>query len=178
MIGRIRRSEDYKGHREMIAAWPLVSERVPNAELWIAGEGDLREYLELSVQAFGLTKRIRFLGRVSEEQKQKLLERCQFLALPSRSEGFGLVYLEAMRSGRPCLISLYDAGREVVNPPEAGLAVEPGNPQALSDAICRLMTPGAEWQTWSEQARRRYEQYFTARHFQERLVRALSPLTA
>src|SRR6185369_351165 len=95
-------------------------------------------------------------------------------ALPiCRSEGFGLVYLEAMRAGRPCLVSTLDAGREVVNPPEAGLAADPADRQALAAALCRLITPGAEWDRWSEQARLRYEGQFTARHFQERLVKAV-----
>jgi phosphatidyl-myo-inositol dimannoside synthase len=178
MISRLAKSEGYKGHREMINAWPLVLERVPSAELWIVGGGSLRRDLERLTADRGLRNKIRFRGWISEINKQEMLPSCRCLALPSRGEGFGLVYLEAMRLGRPCLVSSVDAGREVVNPPEAGLAADPGNPQALSDAICRLITPGAEWEAWSEQARRRYEQYFTARHFQERLVRALSPLTA
>ena len=95
------------------------------------------------------------------------------LALPSRGEGFGLVYLEAMRLGRPCLASTVDAGREVVNPPEAGLAVDPENLTAISDAIVRLLTPGAEWQAWSQSAKARYESEFTAKHFEERLLLTL-----
>jgi phosphatidylinositol alpha-1,6-mannosyltransferase len=173
MLSRLLRSEDYKGHREMIAAWPLVLERIPNAQLWIAGDGDLRADLEQMAQARGLGSRVRFWGWVSEERKQELLGHCRCLALPSRGEGFGLVYLEAMRLGRPCLVSTLDAGREVVNPPEAGLAADPRDPHALADAICRLLAPGPEWARWSLQARRRYESYFTARHFQERLVQAL-----
>jgi glycosyltransferase involved in cell wall biosynthesis len=110
---------------------------------------------------------------VSEDEKQNLLARCRCLALPSRSEGFGLVYLEAMRLGRPCLVSTLDAGREVVNPPEAGLAANPDSPQPLAEAVCRLLTSGPEWNQWSMQARRRYEDYFTARHFQERHLQAL-----
>ena len=93
--------------------------------------------------------------------------------MPSRGEGFGLVYLEAMRVGRPCLVSTLDAGREVVNPPEAGLAVDPDNREELADAICRLLGDGPEWQQWSKQARQRYEQNFTAKHFQDRLMTAL-----
>ena len=166
MIGRLLRSEAYKGHREMIAAWPLVLRQIPKAELWIAGAGDLRQNLEAMVRGRGLDHRIRFFGQISEDEKQNLLAQCRCLAMPSRGEGFGLVYLEAMRLGRPCLVSIVDAGREVVNPPEAGLAADPGNPQALSDAICRLVSDGREWEQWSIQARRRYEQYFTASHFQ------------
>jgi glycosyltransferase involved in cell wall biosynthesis len=51
---------------------------------------------------------------VTEEEKQDLLRRCRCFAMPSRNEGFGLVYLEAMRLGRPCLVSDCDAGREIV----------------------------------------------------------------
>ena len=174
IISRLARGEDYKGHRELIAAWPLVLQHIPNAALWIAGDGDLRPALEHLVATRGLTQHIRFFGRISEEQKQDLLMRCRCFAMPSRGEGFGLVYLEAMRLGRPCLVSDCDAGREVVNPPEAGLAVNPDDTQALAAALLRLLTPGNEWSQWSVQARRRYESQFTARHFQERLVGALA----
>ena len=79
--------------------------------------------------------------------------------------------------GRPCLVSTLDAGREVVNPPEAGLAVDPENSVALSDAVVRLMTPGTEWDGWSVGARRRYEAGFTADAFQKRLLSALAQVT-
>src|SRR5439155_7432923 len=93
MIGRLLRSEDYKGHREMIAAWPLVLRQIPEAELWIAGAGDLRRELEATVQTRGLGHCVRFFGQVSENKKQKLLAQCRCLAMPSRGEGFGLAYL-------------------------------------------------------------------------------------
>ena len=174
MIGRLLRSENYKGHREVIAAWPLVLKRAPDAELLIAGEGDLRADLEAEVQRRGLRGRIRFLGRISEAEKQERLVRCRCLVMPSRGEGFGLVYLEAMRVGRPCLSGDRDAGRELVNPPEAGLAADPGDGPALAEAICRLLARGSEWDRWSVQARRRYEEQFTAGHFRRRLVGTLA----
>ena len=176
MIGRLVRNEDYKGHREMINAWPLVLQRMPEAELWIAGTGDLRPTLEENVRKLRLQNHIQFWGRVSEEKKEELLARCRCLAMPSHGEGFGLVYVEAMRLGRPCLVSTLDAGREVVNPPEAGLAADVDRPEALADAVCRLLHRGPEWSEWSRRARERYEANFTARHFQARLADALAPL--
>ena len=173
MIGRLARGENYKGHREMIAVWPAVRQQVPTAELWIVGDGDLRPELETLVSALGMQCGIWFFGRVSDEEKEQLLQRCRVMVLPSRGEGFGLVYLEAMRVGRPCLVSTLDAGSEVVNPPEAGLSVNPDDPLALADAICQLLTLGSEWRRWSKQARCRYERYFTAAHFQRRLVEAI-----
>lgn len=173
MIGRLNKREDYKGHREMISLWPEVINHVPDAELWIVGDGDLRSELEQLAATYYLQDRVKFFGRVSEEKKQELLAECRCLALPSRGEGFGLVYLEAMRIGRPCLVSAVDAGREVVNPPEAGLAADLDRAEDLVGAICELLRPGPRWDNWSANARRRYEARFTAQHFQERLISAL-----
>lgn len=173
MVGRLDRREAYKGQREVIGAWPEVLARLPNAELWIVGSGDLRPDLERAARDAECEKFIRFFGRVSDAEKDGLLAKCRCLALPSRGEGFGLVYLEAMRLGRPCLVGNADAGREVVNPPEAGLAVDPDDRQALAAAVCRLLTRGAEWDRWSADARARYEANFTAQHFRQRLLAAL-----
>jgi phosphatidylinositol alpha-1,6-mannosyltransferase len=173
MLSRLSQTENYKGHRELICAWSLVVKRIPTAQLLIAGDGDLRTELEQLVEKNNLTASVRFLGRISEGEKQQLLKSSRCLLMPSRAEGFGLVYLEAMRLGRPCLVSTIDAGREVVNPPEAGLAANPDDEAELADSICRLLSEGPEWRRWSEQARRRYEENFTAKHFQERLLAAL-----
>jgi phosphatidylinositol alpha-1,6-mannosyltransferase len=173
MISRLARSEDYKGHREVILAWPSVLKRLPEARLWIVGDGDLRADLERLVAQEGLESHAQFWGWVQEDEKERLITRARCLALPSRGEGFGLVYLEAMRLGRPCLVSTLDAGREVVNPPEAGIAVDPSNPEMLADGLCELMTPGKKWDQWSRQAKQRYDNHFTAEHFQRRLLHAL-----
>lgn len=178
ILGRMDHREDYKGHKQLIDAWPLVLRQLAGAELWVAGGGDLQSELVATVEANQLQSRVRFFGSISEEVKEQLLERCRCLVLPSRGEGFGLVYLEAMRMGRPCLVSTLDAGREVVNPPEAGLAVDPDDREALADAVCRLLTPGQDWRAWSAGARRRYESCFTAAHFQERLTSTLAELFA
>jgi phosphatidylinositol alpha-1,6-mannosyltransferase len=174
VLGRMARSEGYKGHRELILAWPRVLARMPEACLWIVGDGDAREDLERLARERGLRDRVRFWGRVGEDDKRDLIVRASCLALPSRGEGFGLAYLEAMRLGRPCLVSTLDAGREVVCPPEAGLAADPDDPPAVADAVVRLATPGAAWDGWAARARRRYEEGFTARAFQERLLAALA----
>jgi len=174
MLGRMDRGEDYKGHREMILAWHLVVERMPEAELWIVGGGNLLPDLKQLAQQCSVPGHIRFFGKVPVEKKQELLGECRCLALPSKGEGFGLVYLEAMRLGRPCLVSTEDAGREVVNPPEAGLSASPRSDAELADATCRLLAAGPEWEEFSGRARRRYESQFTASAFQTRLLNALA----
>jgi len=173
MVGRLDRNENYKGHQQMIHAWPIVLQRMPQAQLWIVGDGDQRPDLEKAVRERAVTPSVRFFGQISDSEKDRLIVQSRCLALPSRSEGFGLVYLEAMRMGRPCLVSNLDAGREVVNPPEAGLAVDPLNYSNIADAVERLLTLGPEWAQWSARARTRYEEHFTAEQFHRRLLTAL-----
>lgn len=174
ILGRMQKGEGYKGHEELIRAWPRVRARVPAAELWIAGGGSLEPELKRIASEIGESDRVRFFGVITEERKLELLMQARCLALPSRGEGFGLAYLESMRLGRPCLCSTMDAGREVVNPPEAGLAVDPCDAEAMADGVTRLLMPGAEWDRWSAQAKARYEARFTAQLFGDRLVGALS----
>jgi phosphatidylinositol alpha-1,6-mannosyltransferase len=152
-----------------------VLEKIPGAELWIAGDGDLRPALEQLARSHSS---VRFFGQVSEDRKQDLIAQCRCLAMPSRGEGFGLVYLEAMRMGRPCLVGDRDGGREVVNPPQAGLSVDPDDPSQLAASVARLLTAGPEWDCWSQQARRRYESRFTTSHFRRRLNEALFTTTS
>jgi glycosyltransferase involved in cell wall biosynthesis len=80
-----------------------------------------------------------------------------------------------MRAARPCLVG-GDAGVEVVNPPEAGLSVDPSDARSLVTALVRLLTPGPEWDGMAAGARSRYAAHFTAQHFQERLLSALERL--
>jgi phosphatidylinositol alpha-1,6-mannosyltransferase len=173
IVGRMYRSENYKGHRELIEAWPAVLRRLSDAELWVVGGGDSANDFKQLAAGLGVARRIRFFGAVLASEKERLLQSARCLVMPSRAEGFGLTYLEEMRFGRPCLTSTQDAGREVVNPPEAGLAVDPSNTEALADALVRLMTPGPEWEEWSRRAKHRYEAGFTEAHFQERLLNAV-----
>jgi glycosyltransferase involved in cell wall biosynthesis len=86
------------------------------------------------------------------------------------------VYLEAMRMGRPCVVSTADAGREVVCP-EGGLAVDPADSAQLGAALLRSLTPGSEWDTWSAGGRKRYETGYTEEHFRGRLLAALASLS-
>jgi phosphatidylinositol alpha-1,6-mannosyltransferase len=173
MVGRMAIGEDYKGHKELVRAWPMVLQKIPSAELWIAGGGDLQPELKSMAAAMGLEKQVRFFGVVSEEEKQRLICAARCLALPSRGEGFGLVYLEAMRHGRPCLASDADAGREVISPPAAGLCVSPDDPGAIGKAVVRLLSPGREWASIAASAKARYESAYTAAHFEKRMLSAL-----
>ena len=174
MMSRLMRSEDYKGHRQVIRVWPKVRERIDNPKLVIIGDGDLRPHLETLAKTEAVADSVRFTGFLSEADKIREISKARCLVLPSDREGFGIAYVEAMRLGRPCLVSTLDAGQEVVNPPEAGLSVDPRDEGQLTGALEQLMQSGPEWSAWSRASQERYERYFTARHFKDRLVASIA----
>src|SRR5262249_36465528 len=100
-IGRMSRDEGYKGHEELIRAWPSLEQARPGLELVLIGDGNDRPRLE------GLARQLRarvcFLGAVSDSVRDACLQTCRCFCMPARGEGFGLVYLEAMRAGKPVL---------------------------------------------------------------------------
>ena len=176
ILARMAKAEDYKGHRELIQAWPAVRVQVPGAVLRVLGSGDLQSELRELAEKLGVGEAIQFTGRVSEEQKIAELQAARCFLMPSRGEGLGLVYIEAMRLGRPCLVTLADAGKEVVQPPRCGLAVDANDTNAVADAVVQLMTLGRPWEEWSANAKARYDENYTEEHYLRRFDTAFAEL--
>jgi phosphatidylinositol alpha-1,6-mannosyltransferase len=103
IVGRMHDTERYKGHDELLACWPSVLARVPSAQLVIAGLGNDRGRLEAKAREAGVASSVLFCGFVPSAVMPQLWARVALLAMPSAREGFGLVYLEAMRAGRGTL---------------------------------------------------------------------------
>ena len=136
VVGNVGRLAPQKGQRHLIAAMPLLLERVPNAHAIIVGGGDLEEYLrDLSVE-FGVTERVHVLG--PRRDVPALMHSMDVFAMPSIWEGFGLVLLEAMAAGRPVVASRVATIPEVVVDGETGILVRAGDPLALADALAHL----------------------------------------
>jgi phosphatidyl-myo-inositol dimannoside synthase len=102
----------YKGHDLLIDVWPDVVRKVPNARLLITGRWETEE-IERTAKRSPAAANIDFLGFVPEEKLARIWHRTTVYAMPSTGEGFGLVYIEAMRYGKPVIASVHDAGCEV-----------------------------------------------------------------
>ena len=128
----------YKGHEILIRAAAALRE----AGVLIVGSGDLADALRGSIATLGLNGRVRLVGHQPGPVLDALLAGCDLLCLPSieRTEAFGLVQLEAMRFGKPVVVSdIPGSGTGwVVRQAGNGLTVPPGDPTALAAAIDRL----------------------------------------
>ncbi len=97
---------------------PVVA-RVPGAQLVVAGLGNDVPRLQAKARALGVP-RVVFCGFLPRDALTVLWSRIAVFAMPSAREGFGLVYLEAMRAGRPCIGSTSDAAGDIIVHGETG----------------------------------------------------------
>jgi len=132
-ISRLVAAESYKGIDHLIAALPAIRAAVPAARLRIVGDGDDRPRLEALAAGSGVADVVEFTGRVSDDALQQHLASCELFALPSRGEGFGLVYLEALAHGKPCIAADAGGAPEVIDA-ASGALVPYGNVPALARA--------------------------------------------
>ncbi len=173
IVGRMWAEERGKGHDQLLEAWPGVRARVPRAELWVAGGGDDRERLEAKARELGLAGAVRFLGRVSDHELARLFRRASLFSMPSRQEGFGLVYAEALWHGLPCIGSTADAAGQVISPGETGLLVPYGEVAPLAEAVTELLLDSDRRERLAEAGRRQARQRFAYARFRADLLRAL-----
>ena len=170
IIGRMSAAERYKGHDELIECWPAVVREVPDAQLVVVGTGDDRDRLRRKASETLVGDRILFPGYVDDATRDLLLARAALFAMPSRGEGFGIVYLQAMRAGTPCVGSLADAAGDVIADGETGRLVDPSDRQALATTIAGLLRDAPGRHRMGEAGRRRYEREFTFDRFRDRLA--------
>jgi phosphatidyl-myo-inositol dimannoside synthase len=140
IVARMSASERYKGHDQLISAWPAVVQSCPGAELLITGTGDDEPRLRKMANALGpaVSTLIQFLGRVGHEELIALYRTTRVFAMPSTGEGFGLVFAEAMKYGVPCICS-FDSAQEIVIDGHTGLVVKQ-EPNEIAAACVKLLS--------------------------------------
>lgn len=141
-----RLEERYKGHDVLVRALALVRAKIPDVQWVVIGDGSLRPGIEALARSYGVHDAIRFLGSVSDQERNLWLRRAQLLAMPSRlpaggfaGEGFGIAFLEAGAYGKPVVAGNVGGALDSVSDGESGLLVDPTDPVAVADAITRLL---------------------------------------
>jgi len=120
----------------VIRAFAAMQNR--EATLEIAGAGDFRPQLESLARSLDLGDRVRFLGRITEQEKLALLRRAWSLVFASPKEGWGITNLEAAACATPVVASNSPGIRESVRDGETGYLVPHGDIPAMAAALDRV----------------------------------------
>jgi glycosyltransferase involved in cell wall biosynthesis len=127
-----------KGLKDLLQALAQPSVRALPWYLRIVGEGDQRRWVSL-VEAHGLCGRVDFVGWVSSDGVHQLLEKSDVLVLPSLNEALPMIILEAMAHARPVIATPVGSVCDAVEDEVTGLLVPPSSPDALAQALKRII---------------------------------------
>ena len=128
-----------KGHEVLVRAVAAIVAEFPELTLDIIGRGPEQSRLQSLAQQLGIGNSVRFLGLQSRQQVAAAMRRCTVFALPSRYEGLGCVYLEAMSVGKPVIGCRGQGIAEIIHQGSNGFLVGPDNQKELTLALAMLL---------------------------------------
>ena len=129
-----------KGFQIALEAMPELIERVPGTRFLVAGSGTHESELKKQATDLGLMEHGTFLGWIGDDVLHLLYRIADVCVVPSIYEPFGLVALEAMASGCPCIVADTGGLREIVPHGEVGLRFRTRDPEELGRMVERVLT--------------------------------------
>jgi len=175
-VGRWCADERYKGMDTLITALPRLLMEWPVVQLVAVGEGDDQEWLEQIADGRGVRRHVHFLSGLSYPEIAACYQGCEIFALPSRGEGFGLVYLEAMACGKPVIGGAHGGAPEVIDDGKTGYLVQHGDAGQLATSLEALLANPELGREMGARGRERVEREFRFNVFAKSLKKILRDL--
>ena len=138
-VGRWQANERYKGMDTLVSALPRLLHEWTDLQLVAVGEGDDQAWFEQLAEGCGVRRHVHFFSGLSYSELAACYSACEIFALPSRGEGFGLVYLEAMARGKPVIGGAHGGAPEVIDDGRSGYLVQHGDAPQLATSIETLL---------------------------------------
>jgi len=175
-VGRWVATERYKGMDTLILAMSHLLLRWPDLQLVIIGSGDDRGWLEDIARDSGVQRHVHFLADIPYGQLSACYEAAEIFALPSRGEGFGFVYLEAMAHGKPAIGGAHGGAPEVIQDGVTGYVVQHGETVQLATSIDVLLSNPENARRMGEAGRERVEKEYRFNIFSKSFKKILREL--
>jgi glycosyltransferase involved in cell wall biosynthesis len=172
-VGRWLEAERYKGMDTLITALPRLLTRWPELQLVLVGTGDDRSWLEDLTEKNGVHRHVHFLTGLSYSELAACYWACEIFALPSKGEGFGLVYLEAMACGKPVIGGAHGGAPEIIEDGVTGYLVPHGDPIQLATSIEALLADPEHAKEMGARGRSRTEHEYRFNSFAKSLKKIL-----
>jgi phosphatidylinositol alpha-1,6-mannosyltransferase len=173
-VGRWDDAEQYKGADTLIAALPQVRQSVPDAALVLVGEGGDRPRLERLARDLQVKNHAHFLNGLTPDQLAACYANCEVFALPSRGEGFGMVFLEAMAYGKPVVGGAHAGVPDIIEDRKTGLLVPYGEVDRLAQALKFVLEDSDRAREMGARGRERIRGAFSFARFEANLTGILT----
>ena len=175
-VNRLVSQESYRGYDKIIEILPKIREVIPNVHYIIAGKGDDRPRLEKSIAQRQLQNCVTLAGFVPDSELCDHYNLCDVFAMPSKFEGFGIVFLEALACGKPILAGNQDGAVDALNQGELGALVDPDNTQQIAQTLVKILknTYPLPLMYQPEALRKRVIEIYGFDNFQDRLNQSIN----
>jgi phosphatidyl-myo-inositol dimannoside synthase len=138
-ICRLAKSEKYKGYDKVIQSLPKILEKFPNIIYTLIGDGDDIEDIKKLIEELNLKEKVCLLGAIKNNFIPEILNVADLFVMPSKGEGFGIVFIEALACGVPVIAGNKDASKEALLNGELGILVDPDNVDEIAEAIIKVL---------------------------------------
>ncbi|MFN6538452.1 MAG: glycosyltransferase [Nostoc sp. EkiNYC01] len=138
-VTRLGRMAKYKGYDKIIHALVKVRSHIPNVHFILVGKGDDVPRIKTLVNSLNLQDSITIAGFVPDEELCAHYNLCDVFAMPSKGEGFGIVYLEALACGKPVLAGNQDGSIDPLAEGKLGCLVDPDSVEEIADNLIQIL---------------------------------------
>jgi glycosyltransferase involved in cell wall biosynthesis len=139
-VARLAGPDRYKGYDLVLSAWPGIRAEIPGVHYVLVGEGDDRARIERRIRELGIERDVTLAGFVPDDELADYYNLCSLYAMPSKREGFGIAYLEAMACGKPAIAGDRDGARDALVDGELGVLVDPDDATAFGAAAVEVLS--------------------------------------
>lgn len=160
-VGSLRKSDKYKGLEYLLSAVSMIKINCKNTMLTVVGGGDNIMYYKKLCKKLKIERNVEFKDELHGNGLVKQYQKTNVLVLPSLSESFGMVLLEAMACKKPVIGTNIGGIPNVIDNGENGLLVPPKNPKALAEAIIKILRNPKLAQKMGENGYEKVKENFT-----------------
>ncbi len=139
-LARLSSLEKYKGYDRMIEALPQVLKKIPNVFYIIGGVGDDKQRIFDLIKEKKLENYVALAGYIKQEELIDYYNLADVFAMPSKGEGFGIVFLEALACGKPVIAGNQDGSTDALLNGKTGILTNPDNVSAIAKAITDVLS--------------------------------------
>lgn len=138
-VARLDSSERYKGYDQILQALPNIRQSISTVHYILVGKGSDRPRIESKIRELNLEDCVTLAGFVPDEELNDHYNLCDVFAMPSKGEGFGIVYLEALACGKPTVGGNQDGAVDALCQGELGVLVDPDNSTELATTLTQIL---------------------------------------
>lgn len=174
-VARLSKDEQYKGYDQIIRALPEIIKFVPKIKYLIVGpDGGDRKRIEMLVQELSLEDHVELCGFVHNDEMIDYYNTADLFVMPSKGEGFGIVFIESIACGTPVLAGNKDGSQDAVLDGEVGILVDPDDVDEIAERVIEFFKGNASPHLYDKELLiERADRSYSMESFQERVKKLL-----